>query len=428
MPVRPDQESEASLRLLADAGTLLSSTLDTEQTLDNLAHLIVPRFADWCAIDMADGEDLVRRVSVVCHEPSHAELARHVMQNEPAVDAHIHQGSPAVIATGDSVFIPVVDEEGLGQNIAGDHLRAAYREAEVSSLIIVAINAKGSICGAIHFGLVGSNSWYTASDLLIAEDLGRRAGLAIDNARHYEESQRIAQELQRANDAKDEFLGMISHELRTPITVIHGGARILRLHGEDLDDETRDELVADIEEESDRLHRIVENLLALSRAELETRFQPEPVMLQRVVQQMADVFERQRRQRSIVVDTEEALPPAAADQGFIEQILRNLLSNADKYSPADQPVDIRVVREAGEQSALVEVSDRGNGLTQEETDRIFDRFYRSPTAMKGTSGAGMGLAVCKRLVEAMSGTICARQRVGGGLVFAFTVPLYDEEA
>ncbi|MDZ7727134.1 MAG: response regulator [Dehalococcoidia bacterium] len=419
MPVRPDQESEATLRLLADAGTLLSATLDTEQTLDNLAHLIVPRFADWCTVDLTEGEEWVRRLSVVCNEPAQADLARRVLDQEPRIDASIRQGSPAVIVSGDSVFVPVVDDEALNQNVAGEHLREAYREADVSSLMIVPISAKGNICGAIHVGLVGRDSWYTASDLLIAEDLGRRAGLAIDNAQRYEESREIAEELQRANDAKDEFLGMISHELRTPITVIHGGARILRLRGADLDDETRDELVADIEEESDRLHRIVENLLALSRAEMVTHFQPEPVMLQRVVRQMAEVFERQRRQRPVTVDADETLPPAAADQGFIEQILRNLLSNADKYSPPNEPVDIRVTRDPERPVATVEVADRGGGISQEEIERIFDRFYRSPSAHKGTSGAGMGLAVCKRLAEAMAGSICgapARGRWTGACV------------
>jgi signal transduction histidine kinase len=424
MPVRPTPASDESLRLLADAGTLLSSTLDTRQLLENLAHLVVPRLADWCIVDIADENEVIQRVAVVCDDITQEPLAESLRGTELR-NPDPTRGVPLVMNTGRSLFHPTVDLSRIEEMIVATDLQQVYREIGLKSLMIVPINAKGQICGAIHFGTCTEGERYTASDLLIAEDLGRRLGLAIDNARHFEESNRIAAELKVANEAKDEFLGLISHELRTPITVIHGGARVLRMRGEKLDDATRQELIADIEEESDRLHRVVENLLVLSRAELKTHFEPEPILLHRVAREMAAVFSRHRRQRQVIIECDDNIPPVAADQGFVEQLLRNLLSNADKYSPEQEPIEL-TVRVQGK-SVVTTVSDRGPGVSADEVERIFDRFFRGASTQKIASGAGMGLAVCKRLVEAMSGTIRAENREGGGLTVTFTVPLYGSE-
>lgn len=424
MPVRPSPGSDESLRLLADAGTLLSSSLDTRELLDNLAHLVVPRFADWCTIDVADDDETIHRIAVVSKNPAFEPLAESLRETE-LTNPDPSKGTPFVMATGRSQFTPSVDPARLDEFISAPDLCEVYREIGVKSLMIVPINAKGQICGAIHFATHEESERYTASDLLVAEDLGRRLGLAIDNARHYEDSRRVAAELKVANEAKDEFLGLISHELRTPITVIHGGARVLRLRAETLDEATRQELIADIEEESDRLHRVVENLLVLSRAELKTHFEPEPVLIHRVAREMAMVFGRQRRQREVIVECESEPPPVAADQGFVEQLLRNLLSNADKYSPEQEPIEVRVLAHDGQ--VAVAVADRGPGVAEGEGERIFERFFRGASTQNIASGAGMGLAVCKRLVEAMSGTIRAENREGGGLTVSFTVPLYKSE-
>lgn len=423
MPVRPSPGSDESLRLLADAGTLLSSTLETRQLLENMAHLVVPRLADWCIVDIADADEVIQRHVVVTADQRYEPLAEKLRHTE-LLNPDPSRGTPYVMDTGQSQFTPSVDPNRIDDLVTADDLRAVYKEIGLKSLMIVPINAKGSICGAIHFAMYTEGERYTASDLLVAEDLGRRLGLAIDNSRHFEESKRIAAELQIANEAKDEFLGLISHELRTPITVIHGGARILRMRGDTLDESTRMELIADIEEESDRLHRIVENLLVLSRAELKSHFEPEPILLHRVVREMAAIFRRQRRQREVVVECDD-IPPVAADQGFIEQLLRNLLSNADKYSPASSPILVQVTTRNGD--AVVSVSDNGPGVSPEDTERIFERFFRAASTQSFASGAGMGLAVCKRLVEAMSGTIWAENREEGGLSAFFTVPLYGIE-
>ena len=172
----------------------------------------------------------------------------------------------------------------------------------------------------------------TDDSLLAAKS--REDGLSADNARLYAEAR-------RANEAKDEFLGMMSHELRTPITVIHGGARVLRSRAELLDEDTRDGLLDDIERESERLSRMLENLLALARAELDREVYLEPVLLQRLLPRLLTSLGSSSR-REFRLDAGAGLPAVAAEPGYIEHIVRNLVGNAVKYSPPDAPIDVVV--------------------------------------------------------------------------------------
>lgn len=241
--------------------------------------------------------------------------------------------------------------------------------------------------------------------------------MAADNAMLYAEAR-------RANDAKDEFLGMMSHELRTPITVIHGGSRVLRARMDHLDEETRSGLLSDIERESERLSRMLENLLALARAELDREVILEPVLLQRLLPRLLASLQSDTG-REVRFATDGELPAVSAEPGYIEHVVRNLVGNAVKYSPSDSSIDV-IVQTCGP-GASVRVLDRGFGISEEEAGRIFERFYRSDRTSRLASGAGLGLAVCKRLVEAMSGRIWATPREGGGLEVGFSLPPYIEE-
>jgi len=226
--------------------------------------------------------------------------------------------------------------------------------------------------------------------------------------------------LREANDAKDEFLGMISHELRTPITTIRGNATVLRKRFDDMPTEDRDAALRDIEQESQRLQRMIDNLLALARVETGRRIEPEPVLLHREVRRLAEEHEQQHVWRRVIVRAEPELDPVAAEPAYVEHVLRNLLGNAEKYSPPHEPVEIAVSRHTC--GVAVAVLDRGAGIDDEEAERLFQPFYRSPRTASAASGAGLGLAVCKRLVEAQGGAIWARSRPGGGADVGFILP------
>jgi signal transduction histidine kinase len=240
------------------------------------------------------------------------------------------------------------------------------------------------------------------------------------------ERQRIQDELRLASEAKDEFLGLMSHELRTPLSTIFGGVRLLRTREAFLDEETKSQLLADIEDESERLQRIVEDLLALARVQLGERAAVEPVLAQRLVERLVETFRKRNPERPIELEASEDIRPVAADPTYVEQVVRNLLTNAIKYSPPESPVEVRV-EQNGAGEIKLRVLDRGSGLSQDDADQIFDRFYRAPSTAKAARGLGMGLTVSKRLVEALSGTIWATARTGGGLEVGFTLPIYEEE-
>jgi signal transduction histidine kinase len=291
------------------------------------------------------------------------------------------------------------------------------RSINPRSFILVPMEARGHVHGVISFLRVGNRELFDDDDYQLAIQLGRRAAISADNARLYTEAR-------RANEAKDEFLGLMSHELRTPITEIHGGARVLRSRGEVLDAETSSGILADIEREANRLSRMLENLLALSRAELDREISVEPVLLQRLLPRFVESLDV-GRDRELAFRCEGEPVAVSGEPSYVEHIVRNLVTNAVKYSPSDAPIE--VVLHAEPDGASVRVLDRGFGVAEGEATRIFERFYRSDRTAKLASGAGLGLAVCKRLVEAMEGEVWALPREGGGLEVGFRLPAYQVE-
>jgi signal transduction histidine kinase len=234
-------------------------------------------------------------------------------------------------------------------------------------------------------------------------------------------------ELVQANRVKDEFLGLISHELRTPLTVILGHAELLQLRGDALDADVRRQAVADLQVEAQRLQRVIENLLVLSRLDYGAETESEPALLRHVLTDDAVLHASVDPNRRVVVTFPEEPTLVLAEPTHIELVVRNLLSNAEKYSPPDEAIEVRI--EPRDDEVAVRVLDRGEGIRPEEADAIFRPFYRSPFRSSAAFGMGIGLAVCQRLVEAHGGRIWACPRDDGGSEFGFSFPalLPDDE-
>ncbi len=226
---------------------------------------------------------------------------------------------------------------------------------------------------------------------------------------------------------REAFLGLLSHELRTPVTTIYGGAAVLAKPGKALDPAMTADILADIASESDRLYRLVEDLLVLARFDEGFELGDEPVLLQHLV---PTVVEQERGRWPLVsfaVAVEPDLPAVSGDETSITQVLRNLLSNAAKYSGGEAVVT--AVVEPDPDGVAVRVRDEGPGIDPLETEAIFDPFFRSPRTAKMAGGAGIGLYVSRRLVGAMSGRMWAAARPEGGSEFSFVLPRYraDDE-
>ncbi len=234
----------------------------------------------------------------------------------------------------------------------------------------------------------------------------------------------VMRDVTAARDARavrDAFLGILSHELRTPVTTIYGGSEILARSVSVVSEEARREVFADIRAEADRLYRLVENLLVLSRVEREgLAVESEPILLQRLVPRVVQAEAGRWPVTSFDVQLPPGLPPAAGEETYLELVVRNLVTNAAKYGGA------RVTVAAGEVEGAVRltVSDEGPGITPGEEQRLFEIFYRSPSARQRASGAGIGLFVTQQLVRAMGGRIWAANRPTGGAEFTFELPLF----
>ncbi len=227
---------------------------------------------------------------------------------------------------------------------------------------------------------------------------------------------------------REAFLSLLSHELRTPITAIYGGASVLGRSDASLDPGTRSEILKDVVEEANRLERLVEDLLVLARLDEGVEVGEEPALLQHLVPAVIDRDWPDGSGPPIRVDADAGLPPVSGDDTSIQQVVHNLVSNAAKYSPPGSVVEVKV--EGGDGEVLVRVLDRGRGLSAVEASHVFEPFYRSEAAKRMAAGAGIGLFVCRRLVEAMGGRIWAEPREGGGSVFAFALtnwPVESEE-
>ena len=229
-----------------------------------------------------------------------------------------------------------------------------------------------------------------------------------------------------ADQVRERFLGVLSHELRTPVTSIYGGAQLLLARGKSLGQETRTELLESVAAESERLQRMIENLVALARIERGVDFAgPRPVLIDRL---MPDLIKRERELWpgvEIRLEIDHPVQLVAADEDYVAQVLRNLISNAAKYSGPGHAVTVRLEDSGPE--VVVLVRDDGPGIDEAEADRLFTLYFRSSSLASAAPGAGIGLFVCRELVATMGGRIWARPLPEGGSEFGFSLPVYADE-
>ena len=319
---------------------------------------------------------------------------------------------PVTRAALDRTIVDIVGEDGW---------RSAFPTASnvpaitgVRAITAIPMQVGGVLRGVLTIG------WRTTADRARADsDL-----LATASAQG---AQALERALLHAHDEdarrfQEAFIGVVSHELRTPITTIVAGSRLLRrrLSG----DPQAAELSDDIEIEADRLSRIVDDLLVLSRLERRhLTVGDEPVHLDHLLTRIVRSESARWPEHRIVVSRSTGSHVVIGDETYVEQVLRNLVSNAAKYSPIGSMVEI-AIDDALDGDVHVRVLDEGPGVAPAEVDELFSLFYRSPTTAATAAGAGIGLFVSKRLVAEMGGRMWAEPRPGGGSEFGFSLSCY----
>jgi PAS domain S-box-containing protein len=271
----------------------------------------------------------------------------------------------------------------------------------------------------------GSTVSFMAYPTPLFDDDGQLIGavnVLVDiTERHRAERDAVAasKALEASNAVKDAFLGLVSHELRTPVTTILGNARLLQTRGAELDAEVQASMVADIATDADRLHAIIENLLHLTRLGAGSPLDLEPQILREVVDRTVQAARRRHPERQIEVASGTRRAIVDGDETYVALLLDNLLGNAVKYSPPDSLVEVRM--EVLDDEVRIDVLDRGIGLDGEANP--FEPFYRSEPARRTADGLGIGLALCRLIVEALHGRIWAEPRDGGGARVGFALPI-----
>lgn len=273
----------------------------------------------------------------------------------------------------------------------------------------------------------GSRVWFVPYPTPLADENGEMVGAVnvlvdVTDRRMAEDALRAtAHALHVSNAVKDEFLGLVSHELRTPVTTIVGNAQLLRDRSTRMSEDDRRSMLNDISTDAERLRGLVENLLLLTRLESGHSADTEPQILAHVVRKSIERYSARQPSRRIELDSEPRHVIVDADRAYLEMLLENLLSNADKYSPVGSVIEV-IVRTAGS-DAHVLVLDRGIGVETDDAARIFAPFYRSEQARMQAAGVGIGLSVCRRVAESLGGRIWVQPREGGGTEFGFALPL-----
>ena len=291
---------------------------------------------------------------------------------------------------------------------------------DAHALYVPLVSPQGSV-GVLALRPIELGRFNAPDQRQFLETLASQIALAIERDRLAEQAQKVLVQAE-AERLRSSLLSSVSHDLRTPLAVIAGASSSLLESGDSLGQTPRRELLQTIVDESNRLALLVDNLLHITRIEsggvaVNRQWYP----MEEVVGSALERMKKQLAARPVGAHLPADLPLVCLDGVLIEQVFINLLENAAKYSPAGSPIDI-FARTDG-QHMVVEVADRGPGLSDEERQRVFEKFYRGSAAAKGQRGAGLGLTICRAVVEAHGGRVWEENRQGGGARFIFTIPL-----
>jgi PAS domain S-box-containing protein len=409
------KELETRLRFLAEAGETLASSLDYPTTLAAVVRLAVPLFADICFIDVLDEDGHVQRLDVVLSEADHqAEISRRIGKLEPRAGWRTPQDD--VIQSGESMLLEDVPKSVM-ERIADDGQHPTVTRARsVKSMMIVPLRARHRVLGALTLVAAQSGRRYTAADRLFAEDIGRRAAVAIDNARLHEQAQ-------SAIRAREGVLALVSHDLRNPLGVILlQTTNLLRIPAADDRRSKERKSVESIQRSAKRMNRIIGDLLDVASNEaghfsvVKQRETTGPLMAMALEGLQEVALEKAQTLLSDPTDGDDL--PASCDRERIVQVLTNLIGNAIKFSPPGATITVRA--EPFGDELKYSVADTGPGISPEQLPHIFERFWQaSETAQLGT---GLGLSIARGIVEAHGGRIWAESAVGLGSTFCFTLP------
>jgi signal transduction histidine kinase len=429
--------------------------LDFQSTLETAAGLALPHFGTWCMVDVIEPDGSIRRVAVIHPDPAKQAAARAYYEaHPPCKDEPI--GAPRVIRTLESEFVTVASSDTLDQ-LPDEAHRRLLRELGATSFLMVPMRARGHTLGAITF-VSEAQREYDDADLLLAEDLGRRCAMALDNARLFRESHalrvsaedaltraeaaredaayaaqraealRVAadsarDEAETANKAKENFLATMSHEFRTPLGIVLGYAGLLNDEvAGPINDAQRKQLER-ISTASTHLLRLIEEILTISkvnagRGEPDLEMVDLSALLRDAVALLAPLAEAKKLM--LALDLPEVPIVFPTDPGKFRQIVFNLAANAVKFTKVGE---VRLALQKEDEALLLRVSDSGIGISPEDAEHLFESFWQVRQAgQRLPAGTGLGLSITRQLAQLLGGDVSIESIPGQGSTFIVRLP------
>ena len=416
------ESAEHRATLLSESSAALSASLDPATTLRTVSRVVVPRFADWCIIDLVAPDNSLERVAVSATGPDTEALLLELQRYAP--DWTSPQPSAQVLRSRTTMVIPEVTDETLVSTARDEQHLAIMRRLRPRSAIAVPMTTRQRIIGAITLVRTAPRHAYEAADVAMAEELARRAALAVDNATLYSEADHARAQAEGANRAKDEFLAVLSHELRTPMNAVYGWARMLQMG--QIDSATTPRALDAIVRNAHVQLQLIDDLLDVSRIiSGKMRLDIRPVDIPRVLEGALDAVRPAADAKGLRLQSliDPNAGPLNGDPDRLQQVVWNLLMNAVKFTPRDGRIQLTLQRV----NSYVEivVSDTGAGIRSELLPFIFDRFKQGESgSTRHQGGLGIGLALVRHLVELHGGSVTAESPgEGKGATFRVKLPL-----
>ena len=413
------KRAEHDFKFLAQASMELASLVDPQSTLDRLAFLAVPHFADWCAIDLLQEDGTLKRVAVAHSKPEKVQMAYDLVRRFPPDPAQ-RQGSWNIIRTGQAQLIRQLTDEILEQSIPNKEYLAALKELGLRSYLGVPLSAHGKVWGVVGFIAAESGRLFNNDDLALAEDLARRAAIALENAELYGV-------VRQSDHAKDVFLATLAHELRNPLAAISGGLGLIELvKGDAQRVEQYGQL---IQRQTNHLTRLVDDLMDVSRIstgkiELKKESTSVATLLNHAIETSRSELEAGQHQLTVTLSGTQT--DIYADPVRLTQVFSNLLINAARYTNPGGKIDVLLEGTANEY--IVRFKDNGIGIAPNQLKDIFKIFTQVTHPIQRTRGGlGIGLSLVDGLLKLHGGRVEAfSPGLGKGSEFVVHLPCSKE--
>ncbi len=413
------ENAEKRAAFLAEASRVLGMSFDYHTTISQLARLAVPELADYCAVDVIEGEKGFMRLGFAHSDPQREEEFRAKLTVFRPEDVSPEHPVMKALIKGESDIITRVTDEGLRATVVNEEQFQIVRSMNPKSLVTVPMMAAGKIVGALTLVSSREDHIYTMDDVKLAEELGRRAALAVENARLYDEAQ-------LATKARDDMLAIVAHDLRNPLNTIYMSSQLLLELVSGTEHPTEHRQLAIVQRAAERMNRLIQDLLEVKRIEggnlqLEMRETDALTVVNDALELLRPIAAASSLQ--LEGDVASDCPRITVDQPRIQQVLSNLVGNAIKFTPAGGQIVLRA--QPAEKEACFIVTDTGPGIAPDALPHVFGHFWQGNRADR--RGIGLGLTIAKGIVEAHGGRIWVESQLGVGSSFYFTLPVAESE-